>query len=111
MFVHRKIDFYSPVGFSGGDVPLGDDGEGLGGGAEAAGLEAGDEGPDGAEVAEAGGEVNGEVEGGGVVGVVGVVLEGVEEEEGFGTVVPEALEDAVDQGWGPVESGVVEGFG
>lgn len=46
-----------------------------------------------------------------MVGVVGVGLEGVEEEEGFGAVVPEALEDAVDQGWGPVESGVVEGFG
>ena len=51
--------------------------------------------------AEAGGDVDGVVESGGGVGVGAVVVEGVEELEGFRAVIPEALEDAGDQFRGP----------
>lgn len=108
MFMHRKKHLDSSIGFPGGDVPLGDDGEGSRSRADPEGAHSGDEGPEGLVVAQAAGDVDGVVVGGGGVGVGGVAVEGFEEEEGFGAMVPEALEGFVDGVGGPVDVGVVE---
>lgn len=60
------------------------------------------EGPDGGVDVKTGGNVDCEVEGGSVVDIFAVVIvEEVEELEGFWTVIPEALENRVDEIWGP----------
>lgn len=54
-------------------------------------------GRDGGVVAETASDIDGMVEGGGVMDVGGVVVEEkVEELEGFGSVIPETFEDSVD---------------
>lgn len=69
------------------------------------------EGPYGPVVAQAGSEVNGVVKGGAGVSVSWVVGEDIEEVEGFEGMVPEAFDDLVDELWGPMETGAVEGLG
>lgn len=74
MFAHRQKDLNSPIGFSGGDVPLGDDRERLVARADPARPHSRDEGPDRPEVSETAGDVDRVVEGGRGVGVIGVVV-------------------------------------
>lgn len=65
-----------------------------------------DERPDGGVEVKTGGDVDREVEGGSGVDIIAVVMvEEVEELEGFRAVVPETLENRVHELWGP------EGFG
>lgn len=94
MLVHVEEEVHGFIGLPGGGEPLGDDGEGFRGGADAEGAHAADQGPDGGVEVEAGGDVDREVEGGGGVDVVAVAaVEEVEEVEGLWAVVPEAFED------------------
>lgn len=51
------------------------------------------------------------VKGGEGVNVGWVVGEDIEEVEGFQSMVPEAFDDLVDELWGPMETGAVEGLG
>ncbi|GER34561.1 ribulose bisphosphate carboxylase small chain [Striga asiatica] len=97
VLVHGQEHLDGLVGFSGGNVPLGDYGEGFGGGAQFHGPHSAHEGPRGLVVPQSGGDVDGVVEGGGGVAVRGVVpVEEVEELEGFGAMVPETFEDCLD---------------
>lgn len=50
------------------------------------------------------------VKGGERVGVSWVVGEYIEEMKSFEGMIPEAFEDLVDELWGPVKSGTVEGL-
>lgn len=93
------------MGFPGGGVPLGEDGECSRGRAATEGAHAADEGPGGGVVAHAGGDVDGVFEARRGVDVGGVAVEVLEELEGFGAVVPEAFQDLVDELWGPSEWG------
>lgn len=105
--VHGEEEIHGAVGLSGGDVALGEDGEGAGNWAAAEGAHAGQEGPCGVVVAHAGRDVDGVVEGRGGVGVGGVAAQVLEELEGLGPVVPEALQDLVHELWGPFDGGSV----
>jgi len=66
---HGEESSDGAVGLTVGGVALGEDGEGFGRRAEAEGAHAAHEGPGGVEVAHAGRDVDGVVEGGGGVGV------------------------------------------
>lgn len=100
--MHRQENLNSSIRFTSSNIPFNDDGQSSRGGAQTAGFETVDEDPQAVVVAEAGGEVDGEVEGGERVGVVAVLVEDGEEFEGFGCVVPEAFQCGVDEGFGPL---------
>ena len=106
MVVHGQEHVEGPVGFSSGCVALGEDGEGLRSGPDAERAHAGHEGPGGPVVAHAGRNVDGVVEGGRGVDVGRVAGQVVEELEGFGPVVPQALQYLVDEVWGPFDGGL-----
>lgn len=69
VLVHGEEGADGAVGLADGGVALGEDSEGFGRRAEAEGAHAAHEGPGGVEVAHAGRDVDGVVEGGGGVGV------------------------------------------
>lgn len=96
--VEREEKADSTVGFSGVGVALGEEREGAVGEGKASGLASREEEADGATVTEAGGDVDGVVEGGSGGGEGMEAEEGAEEEESAGTVVPEAFQDGVDGG-------------
>lgn len=108
MFVHRQKHLNSSIGFASGDIPLGDDSESSRTRADPAGTHSGDEGPEGLVVPQTAGDVDGVVVGGGRVSVGGVAVEGVEELEGFGSMVPQPLEGFVNRIGGPVDIRVVK---
>lgn len=71
--VHRQENLNSLIGFSSCHVPFGDNCKRFWGWANTAGFHLGDKGPDSLVVAQSGGDVDGVIEGGGGVGVGGVV--------------------------------------
>ena len=101
--MHREEYLNSPIRFAGGDVPLSDYCKGFGIGAEPTSPHTVDEGPESLVIAQTASDVDGVVEGGGDVCIGRVIIEGLEELEGFGAVVPEELEDSVDAVWGPFD--------
>lgn len=95
--MHREEYLNSPIGFSSGDVPLGDDCKCFGTGAEVTSSHTGDEGPESLVIAQTASDVDGVVEGGAVVAIGGVAIEGLEELQGFRAMVPEELEYSVHE--------------
>lgn len=100
--VHGEEEADGLFGLSGRDEALEDNGEGEWGGLDTVLAHVGKEGEDNGVAAQAGGNVDGVVEGGRTVGVTAAEEE-VEEEESFRAVIPEALEDGVDEGRRPID--------
>lgn len=108
MFMHSQENLQCLIGFASRNVPFGDDRECLGARAEPSGLHPSHKLPKSLVVAHPGGDIYGVVECSGRVSVRWVAIEVVEELECHRAVVPEALEDGLDELWGPLGE-VVEG--
>lgn len=98
MVVKGEEETDCTVRFSGIREALGEERESSVGEGKASCLASGEEKAERTTVAEAGGDVDGVVEGGGGGRERREAEEGAEEKESAGTVVPEAFEDGINDG-------------